>query len=95
MLLEYPHGSPQLSFDGCWAPDPSADPTTAKLSQREEDVLRLSALGHSNKDIGNTLGISVKTVEVHKGNAMQKLDLHGRTDTIGYAHMRGWFTSVS
>lgn len=62
----------------------------ATLTPREEDVLRMASLGNSNKDIAAKLGISVKTVEVHKGHAMVKLDLPTRHEVIRYAHMRGW-----
>ena len=50
----------------------------------------MTAVGHSNKQIAARLGIAVKTVEVHKSNAMRKLDLTGRTDVVRYAAMQGW-----
>jgi DNA-binding NarL/FixJ family response regulator len=62
----------------------------ARITDRESEVLRLMALGHSNKDIANTLDLSVKTVEVHKANAMRKLGLTGRTDVVRYALLQGW-----
>ena len=60
------------------------------ISERETNVLRMMALGHSNKEIGNALDISVKTVEVHKANAMRKLGLRGRIDVVRYAALNGW-----
>ena len=48
------------------------------------------AVGHSNKEIGSMLTISVKTVEVHKANAMRKLQLGGRTDVVRYAVLHEW-----
>jgi len=60
------------------------------ISEREREVLRLMALGHSNKDIAAELGVSVKTVEVHKSNAMRKLGLQGRIDIVRYAVLQGW-----
>jgi len=60
------------------------------ITERETAVLRLMSVGHSNKQIAATLGISVKTVEVHKSNAMRKLNLSGRTDVVRYAAMQGW-----
>jgi DNA-binding NarL/FixJ family response regulator len=60
------------------------------LSAREREVLRLMALGYSNKDIAQTLDIAVKTVEVHKSNGMRKLELGGRIDVIKYAALQGW-----
>jgi len=53
-------------------------------------VLRLIAIGHSNKEIATQLTISVKTVEVHKANAMRKLALTGRVDIIRYGVLQGW-----
>jgi len=60
------------------------------LSDRESEVLRLVAVGHSNKEIADRLTISVKTVEVHKANAMRKLGLTGRVDVIKYGVLQGW-----
>jgi DNA-binding NarL/FixJ family response regulator len=62
----------------------------AKLSGRESDVLRLFAIGHSNPVIAGQLGISVKTVEVHKANAMRKLGLKDRVDVVRYGVLQGW-----
>jgi len=60
------------------------------ITAREGQVLRLMAFGHSNKDVAQTLDIAVKTVEVHKTNAMRKLGLSGRIDVIRYAILQGW-----
>jgi len=60
------------------------------LSEREREVLRLIALGYSNKEIAARLEISVKTVEVHKANAMRKLDMGSRIDIVRYAMLQGW-----
>jgi len=62
----------------------------AAISDRESEVLRLVAVGHSNKEIADRLNISVKTVEVHKANAMRKLGLTGRVDVIRYGVLQGW-----
>jgi DNA-binding NarL/FixJ family response regulator len=62
----------------------------AAISERESAVLRLIAVGYSNKQVATQLGISVKTVEVHKANAMRKLGLSGRVDVIRYAVLQGW-----
>ena len=64
------------------------------ITDRETEVLRLMALGHSNKDIANFLDLSVKTVEVHKANAMRKLQLNGRTDVVKYAMLQGWLQEL-
>lgn len=60
------------------------------LSQREIQVLSLVANGFTNKEIANELSISVKTVETHKTNSMQKLDLKSRAEVVDYARFRGW-----
>lgn len=72
------------------APDPRRRATTPIVTERETEVLRLIAAGNSNKDIANSLQISVKTVEAHKANAMRKLALRGRTDVVRYAVLNGW-----
>jgi two-component system, NarL family, response regulator NreC len=60
------------------------------VSEREKQVLRMMAVGHSNKEIADELSIAIKTVEVHKANAMRKLGLRGRIDVVRYAIMHGW-----
>ena len=62
----------------------------ASLSEREAEVLRLIAWGHSNKEIGSRLDLSVKTIEVHKANAMKKLGMNSRIDIVRYAVLQGW-----
>jgi two-component system, NarL family, response regulator NreC len=60
------------------------------VSEREKHVLRMMAIGHSNKEIAVDLEISIRTVEVHKANAMRKLKLHGRIDVVRFAILHGW-----
>jgi DNA-binding NarL/FixJ family response regulator len=60
------------------------------LTGREEEILRLVARGYVNKEIAHQLGISVKTVETHKTNFMEKLELASRAETVRYALNRGW-----
>jgi DNA-binding NarL/FixJ family response regulator len=64
--------------------------TGTKLTERESEVLRLVAVGHSNGETAARLEISIKTVEVHKANAMRKLGLRGRVDVIRYGVLQGW-----
>jgi DNA-binding NarL/FixJ family response regulator len=64
--------------------------TTADLSDREEQVLRLVAWGYSNKEIAAQLEISVKTVETYKARLMEKLGLRSRADIVRYALRQGW-----
>jgi DNA-binding NarL/FixJ family response regulator len=66
------------------------DVPRSRISDRETQVLRLMALGHSNKEIAVALNIAVKTVEVHKANAMRKLGLRGRIDVVRFAVLQGW-----
>lgn len=64
------------------------------LSDREEEVLRLIAQGHTNKDIAARLDISVKTVETYKTRSMEKLGLGSRAEIVRYAVGRGWLAEV-
>ena len=59
------------------------------LSTREREVLQLIAEGQSNKDTANLLGLSVYTVETHRGNILQKLNLHSIPELILYAVRKG------
>jgi len=59
------------------------DPNT--LSWREREVLQLIAEGKTSREIADILHLSVKTVQSHRTNLMQKLDLHDRGDLIKYA----------
>ncbi len=61
-----------------------------RLTRREADVLKFTALGHSNKSIATLLAIAVKTVEVHKTNAMRKLDMRDRIEIVRFARLQGW-----
>jgi two-component system response regulator NreC len=60
-----------------------------RLSQREREVLRLVALGHTNQQIADQLYLSVKTVETYRARVMDKLDLKSRTALVRYALQRG------
>jgi DNA-binding NarL/FixJ family response regulator len=66
----------------------AADPYEA-LTDREKQVLKLVAEGHSNKEVAELLDISVKTAMSHREHIMQKLDLHSRTDLIRFAIQQG------
>jgi DNA-binding NarL/FixJ family response regulator len=59
------------------------------LSEREREVLRLLALGHTNQEIAKQLYISVRTAETHRAHIMQKLRLETRADLVAYALDRG------
>jgi DNA-binding NarL/FixJ family response regulator len=55
------------------------------LSPREESVIKLIAEGHGNKEIGDILSISLKTVESHRAAALRKLKLSSTADLVRYA----------
>ena len=55
------------------------------LSEREREVLRLLALGHTNQEIAKQLYISVRTAETHRAHIMQKLRLSSRAELVRYA----------
>jgi two-component system, NarL family, response regulator NreC len=63
------------------AAEAKADP----LSEREHEVLRMLALGHTNQEIAKALYISVRTAETHRAHIMQKLGLASRADLVRYA----------
>jgi two-component system response regulator NreC len=62
------------------------------LTKREREILKLIAEGYKNKEIGDYLYISVKTVEKHRANLMKKLDLHSAAALTAYAMERGLVT---
>lgn len=78
VMGHYSGRSSQISFGG------------ADVSDREIEVLRLVAWGYSNKEIAARLDLSVKTIEVHKANAMKKLGMASRIDIVRYAVLQGW-----
>ncbi|MBI4443939.1 MAG: response regulator transcription factor [Acidobacteria bacterium] len=59
------------------------------LTDREKEVLKLVAEGHSNKEVAEILGISVKTAMSHRERLMEKLQIHNRTDLIKFALRQG------
>jgi DNA-binding NarL/FixJ family response regulator len=63
---------------------------TEGLTQRELDVLRAVAKGSSNKQIGEVLGITTNTVQVHLRNIFGKLGVSDRTEAVAYAIRQGW-----
>lgn len=74
-------------------PAPSSTPPTdtplARLSDRELEVLRLIAFGHANKEIADTLYLSVKSVETYKARLMEKLGLTSRAALVRFALEHG------
>lgn len=67
------------------------EPTSSydTLTDREREILKLVAEGYTNREIAESLFISVKTVETHKSNIMEKLNLHKRAELVRYAIRKG------
>ncbi|HSR31862.1 MAG TPA: response regulator transcription factor, partial [Anaerolineae bacterium] len=59
------------------------------LTPRETDVLKLIVQGYTNRQVGEELGISVRTVEGHRANLLEKLGLRTRVELVRYARDRG------
>jgi DNA-binding CsgD family transcriptional regulator len=75
--------------DAGWAVLRSADGALG-LTAREEDVLRMVALGYSNKEIAARANISIKSIETYKARATEKLKLHSRAQIVHFAVTHGW-----
>jgi two-component system response regulator NreC len=63
------------------------------LTQRETEVLRLVALGHTNAEIADSLYLSIRTVETHRANIQAKLKVSRRADLVRYALDRRLITT--
>ncbi len=63
-----------------------------QLTNREREVLKLVAEAYTTREIADILAVSPKTVEGHKTNLMDKLDIHNKTDLIKYAIRKGIIT---
>ncbi|MGW0337274.1 helix-turn-helix transcriptional regulator [Streptomyces sp. NPDC003011] len=77
---------------GRLADSPGAEDRAAVLTARERDVLRLLALGRSNRQIGEELFITGKTASVHVSNILAKLGAAGRTEAVAVAYREGLIT---
>ena len=62
------------------------------LTEREREVLQLVAEGKTNQEIADSLFVSIKTVQTHRGHIMEKLGVHDRTDLVKYAIRTGMVT---
>ncbi len=74
-------GARLAAADAVAAAETAEDP----LSDREREVLRLLALGHTNQEIAQMLYLSVRTAETHRARIMQKLGLTTRAELVRYA----------
>ena len=59
------------------------------LTDREKEVLQLLAEGRSNKEVAAVLGVGLSTIETHRANLMQKLNLHNTAEIVLYAVRKG------
>jgi two-component system response regulator NreC len=59
------------------------------LSEREQEVLLLAAIGHTNREIARTLHLSEGTIHSYRANVMEKLGFHDRVELLKYAIRRG------
>lgn len=76
----------RVLVESSWGPrQPPTETVEQPLSERETQVLRLTALGHTTRQIGDELGLSARTVETYKERLVAKLGLHGRAALIRYA----------
>lgn len=80
-------GRPYLSPDVALAALPQGE--AVALSPRQRDVLRGIAQGRSNKEMARSLGLSLKTVEYHRAELIQRLDLHDVASLTRYAIANG------
>ncbi len=60
-----------------------------RLTTREREVFQLLAEGHANKEVAERLSIGVRTVETHRANIMDKLNVHTSAEMIHFAYQRG------
>jgi DNA-binding NarL/FixJ family response regulator len=60
------------------------------LTDREADVLKMAALGFTNKEIASRLDVGVKSIETYKARGLEKLGLKTRAELVRYASGQGW-----
>jgi two-component system response regulator NreC len=85
-------GAPAGAGTGTGA-DPAAPPDG--LTEREAEILRLIALGHTNAEVGRILHLSVRTVEARRAHVQQKTGRTGRPELVRYALERGLLDDVA
>jgi DNA-binding NarL/FixJ family response regulator len=85
-LSEHPQPMPPAAHGDCTAPLPSV------LSEREREVLRLVAYGHTNREIAGQLHVSIKSVESYRARVAEKLELRTRAELVRFALKNGLLT---
>jgi DNA-binding NarL/FixJ family response regulator len=79
----------RMLLAGLAAPKAARSVATESLTQREIDVLRLLAKGYTNRQIAEALNVSVRTIEGHRANVMDKLNAHSRVELTSIAEEMG------
>ena len=69
-------------------------PMMPALTERESEVLKLTALGFTNKETARRLDIGVKSVETYKARGLEKLGLTTRAELVRYAAAQGWLANI-
>ena len=84
MLLDVLHNALRVDRErrGAAAARAATDRRLERLTQREREILALIARGHQNREVAAQLGISARTVEVHKARIMEKLECHSFAELL-------------
>ena len=83
------------AFDGIAGRPPGvAADHWVDLTERESEILRLIARGHSTKEVSNLVKLGVKSVEAYKARGMEKLGYNNRVQLVGYALAQDWLKDV-
>jgi DNA-binding NarL/FixJ family response regulator len=69
-------------------------PLMPALTERENEVLKFTALGFTNKETARRLDIGVKSVETYKARGLEKLGLNTRAELVRYASAEGWLANI-
>lgn len=78
----------------CWNCAISLSIWHSAMTPRHREIIRLIALGASNKSMARTLGISIKTVEKHRADLMRENGIHKAADVTRFAYTNGLIDSV-
>jgi two-component system response regulator NreC len=81
-MLRSLFGEPKLSSQ-------QAETPVESLTPRETEILKLIVEGYTNRQVGEQLNISIRTVEGHRANISDKLGLHSRLELVRYAREHG------
>ncbi len=72
----------------------NTDIASLELTEREAEVLKLVALGFTNKEISRRLDVGVKSIETYRARGSEKLDIKTRAELVRYAAAQGWLADV-